>query len=233
MDLSEIRGIVFDKDGTLFDFNATWGAVTGQLIAGESKGDAGVAARLCNALGFDAQTNRFRPGSVVIAETSHRVSDVIASVTGGPTTAIQARMAAAARGVSQVTAAPLVPLMKTLRARGLVLGVATNDGEASAQTHLQDHDINTFFDFIAGFDSGYGAKPRPGQLNAFCAATGLPPSACAMVGDSLHDLHAGRAAGMVTVGVLTGPAPREELATAADVVLGSIAEIPAWLDRMA
>ena len=50
-----------------------------------------------------------------------------------------------------------------------------------------------------------------------------------MVGDSTHDLDAGKAAGMVTIGVLTGPAPREELAPFADVVLDSIAEIPSWL----
>jgi phosphoglycolate phosphatase len=50
-----------------------------------------------------------------------------------------------------------------------------------------------------------------------------------MVGDSLHDLHAGRAAGMRTVGVLTGPAPRAELSPEADIVLGSIAELPDWL----
>jgi len=50
-----------------------------------------------------------------------------------------------------------------------------------------------------------------------------------MVGDSTHDLHAGRAAGMRTVGVLSGPAPREELAPFANVVLADIGEIPNWL----
>jgi phosphoglycolate phosphatase len=52
-----------------------------------------------------------------------------------------------------------------------------------------------------------------------------------MIGDSLHDLHAGRAAGMAVMGVLTGPATEAELAPHADVVLPSIAALPAWLDR--
>jgi phosphoglycolate phosphatase len=87
------------------------------------------------------------------------------------------------------------------------------------------------FDFIAGYDSGFGGKPAPGQLLAFCEQTGLAPSQCAMVGDSLHDLEAGRTAGMTTVGVLTGPAPRDELAPHADVVLPSIAELPLWVSK--
>ncbi len=54
-----------------------------------------------------------------------------------------------------------------------------------------------------------------------------------MVGDSLHDLHAARAAGMVAIGVLTGMADAATLDQSADVVLGSIAELPGWLDRPA
>ena len=52
-----------------------------------------------------------------------------------------------------------------------------------------------------------------------------------MIGDSLHDLHAARSAGMVAVGVLTGLASRADLAPAADIVLDSIADLPDWLDR--
>jgi phosphoglycolate phosphatase len=50
-----------------------------------------------------------------------------------------------------------------------------------------------------------------------------------MVGDSTHDLHAGRAAGMRTIGVLTGAAVAAQLSPFADVVLRDIGEIPAWL----
>jgi phosphoglycolate phosphatase len=52
-----------------------------------------------------------------------------------------------------------------------------------------------------------------------------------MVGDSLHDLHAGRAAGMRTVAVLTGMASHADLAPHADLVLPHIGHLPDWLDR--
>lgn len=50
-----------------------------------------------------------------------------------------------------------------------------------------------------------------------------------MVGDSTHDLVAGRRAGMRTVGVLTGVAGQGELAPHADVVLPHIGHLLEWL----
>jgi phosphoglycolate phosphatase len=55
----------------------------------------------------------------------------------------------------------------------------------------------------------------------------------AMVGDSRHDLQAGRAAGMRTVAVLTGIAKAADLADLADVILPDIGALPAWLDAQA
>jgi phosphoglycolate phosphatase len=126
-------------------------------------------------------------------------------------------------------AVPLVPLLTTLRARGLRIGLATNDTEAPARTHLAAHGITGFFEFIAGYDSGHGAKPGPGMCLAFAHHTGLDPARIAMVGDSAHDLHAGRAAGMVCVGVLTGIAGKSDLAPLADVILPDIGALPDWL----
>jgi len=143
--------------------------------------------------------------------------------------ALIARFNAAAIDAPQIEATPLVPFLKHLRTAGLKLGVATNDAEAPARAHLGKANTLDLFDFVAGFDSGFGGKPAPGQLLGFCGATGLAPDTCVMVGDSTHDLHAGRAAGMATVAVLTGVATRSDLAPHADVVLGSIAALPEWL----
>jgi len=123
----------------------------------------------------------------------------------------------------------LVPFLDQLKRAGLKLGVATNDAEAPARAHLDTAGVTEKLDFIAGFDSGFGGKPAPGQLLGFCDAVDLAPEVCVMVGDSTHDLRAGRAAGMATVAVLTGVACQAELAPDADVVLGSIAELAAWL----
>lgn len=225
-----IKGIIFDKDGTLFDFNATWGEWTRVMLKAEAGADADLLAALADTLGFDMARGAFAPDSIVIAETGAVVADhMMRHLPQQDVASLIARMNAAAASVAQVEAVPLAAFFKALRADGFLLGLATNDAEAPAREHLTRADIMDMFDFIAGYDSGHGAKPAPGQLLAFCAKTGLPPADCAMVGDSLHDLHAGRAAGMVTIGVLTGPATADALAPAADIVLPSIADIPAWI----
>ena len=97
--------------------------------------------------------------------------------------------------------------------------------------HLASVGVRDHFDFIAGYDSGHGYKPDPGQLLAFARHVDVDPARIAMVGDSLHDLEAGRAAGMVTVGVLTGMASADVLEPLADVVLPDIGHIPGWLSK--
>ena len=74
-------------------------------------------------------------------------------------------------------------------------------------------------------------KPMPEPLLAFCDAIGVAPNRAIMVGDSTHDLIAGRLAGMGTVGVLTGMADAGTLAPHADVVLPDIGHLTGWLDR--
>ena len=67
---------------------------------------------------------------------------------------------------------------------------------------------------------------------ALARELGLDPARVAMVGDSRHDLEAGRAAGMRVVAVLTGVARREDLEPHADVVLPDIGAIPDWLSTL-
>lgn len=225
-----IKGIIFDKDGTLFDFNATWGAWARTMLEAETAHAPALFAPLADALGYDTVANRFRPESVVIASTAGETAEVIRTILPDvPKDVLLGRMNAAAKQVPQVEAVPLVAYFDGLRALGLRLGIATNDAESPARTHLARAGVAAHFDFIAGYDSGHGGKPAPGQLLAFCDRTELPPEACLMVGDSTHDLHAGRAAGMRTVGVLTGPAPADELQPFADVILPDIGAIPDWL----
>ncbi|MEL7027277.1 MAG: HAD family hydrolase, partial [Pseudomonadota bacterium] len=132
-------------------------------------------------------------------------------------------------GVDQVAATPLRPLFEDLVQMGCKLGVATNAREVSAHRLLDAEAIADLVTFVSGADSGFGAKPDPGQLLAFAKATGLAPGQIAMVGDTTHDLMAGRAAKTVCVGVLTGASPHDVLAPLADVVLPDISHLPAWL----
>jgi len=225
-----IQGVIFDKDGTLFDFQATWGAWSREMIRAEADGDPVIASRLADALGFDLELGRFRPDSVVIASTVETVAKRILGVLPRlEKCELIDRMNARAAEAPQAEVPGLRESLERLAAMGLALGVATNDTEGPARAHLRSAGVEEMFGFIAGYDSGFGGKPGAGQLLAFAEQSGLSPELCAMVGDSLHDLAAARMAGMASVGVLTGVAGRDTLEPAADVVLGSIAELPDWI----
>jgi phosphoglycolate phosphatase len=228
--MAGVRGLIFDKDGTLFDFQATWGAWTEALVLDLAAGDTDLATRLAGAIGYDRVRQRFAPDSPVIAHTPDDIAEcLLPELPGANPAALVVRMNTLAANAKQVAAVPLRPLFEALRDRGLAIGLATNDAEAPARAHLSRAGIADLFDFVAGFDSGHGAKPQPGPLLAFAASAGLVPAAVVMIGDSRHDLVAGRAAGMRTVGVLTGLAAAADLAPLADAVLPDIGHLPRWL----
>lgn len=225
-----IRAVLFDKDGTLFDFGATWNGWAQALIADLSRGEAALARRLADSLRFDPGAGRFRPDSPVIAGTNREAAECLARALPGADPALLERdLARRAAMAPLAPAVDLAPFLDRLAGAGLVLGVMTNDAESSARAQLGGAGVLDRFAFVAGFDSGHGAKPAPEPLWAFCDAVGLPPEAALMVGDSTHDLIAGRRAGMRTIGVLTGLAPAEELAPHADAVLPDIGHLPGWL----
>ncbi|MFN3824170.1 MAG: HAD family hydrolase [Pseudorhodobacter sp.] len=223
-------GVIFDKDGTLFDFRRSWGAWAAELI-GTLATDPDHGDRLAAAIGYNLVHGNFRADSPVIAATAEEIAAALLPELPDITHArLRARINTLAESAAMAEAVPLRPTLTALRARGLAIGLATNDSEAPARAHLAAHGIVDLFDFIAGYDSGHGAKPGPGMCLAFLRATGADPSRVVMVGDSRHDLMAGRAAGMATIAVLTGIAEAEELAPLADAVLPDIGALGAWID---
>lgn len=228
--MSRIEAVLFDKDGTLFDFAATWETWAASFLD-RLTDNSDSAAQMGAVIGFDYHARHFSRDSVVIAGTPGDVAEALMPFIPGHTLyQIIELLNEEAAVAPQAEAVPLVPFLSGLIKSGMRLGVATNDAEAPARAHLSSAHILDMFEFIAGFDSGHGAKPSTGQLMAFARHVQLAPEAIAMVGDSTHDLIAGRAAGMHCVGVLTGLAPRDALEPHADVVFDDISHLPRWIE---
>jgi phosphoglycolate phosphatase len=225
-----VRGVLFDKDGTLFDFHASWSDWAHDVLTDLSGGVAETAAELAALISYDLEKREFSPESLAIAGTLTDVAEALApALPGTDIFLLERRLSDRAAAAAMVPVIPLAPFLEGLQARGLHLGVATNDSETAARMQLQGAEIMNIFNHIYGYDSGHGGKPGPGMCLAFARDTGLAPELCAMVGDSTHDLIAGRAAGMRTVAVLTGLATAAELAPHADAVLPDIDALPDWL----
>lgn len=228
--VTKVDALLFDKDGTLFDFQATWGSWAGDFIERLAGDDVALLETLIDGLHYNMETRQFRPTSPFIActhgEVVQRLSNMVPCRSFDE---IDALLTGEVMQVPQVEAVPLKPFLAALKELGLRVGVMTNDTEENACANLDQVDVTLLFDKIIGSDSGFGSKPSAAPLLAFAKAYALAPERVAMVGDSTHDLTAGRAAGMQTIGVLTGTADAEELAPYADVVLPDIGHILDWL----
>ena len=227
-----IRAILFDTDGTLLDFQRTWGPATHTVLTKLSNGDAAAFDRLVAASLYDAAERRLLSGSPVVIETTYGYGKLWAQALGVPVTPefidrIDALF-------FQETLDHLTPmgdvaaLLSQFRVRGYRLGLMTNDADANTRAQLRQLGLDALLEFVAAYDSGYGHKPDPEPVLAFAKFANVAPGEVAVVGDSEHDLGAARAAGAVAVGVLSGPVPQERLAPHADVLLSSIAELDGW-----
>ena len=224
------KAILFDKDGTLFDFRGTWDRWAAGFLPSLCGDDQRQLEELAQALGFDLKNQAFLPSSLVIAGTNRQVAEAAAKVLGEKDIdALEKSVAESAAKAPLQPAVPLAEFLDGLRAAGYKLGVMTNDSEFVAEAHLGSAGVRSSFDFVCGSDSGFGAKPDPEPLLAFCDHVHVDPFHTVMLGDSTHDLQAARAAGMAAVGVLTGVARAAELAPHADAVLNDIGELPEWL----
>ncbi len=228
MDL-KIDGLLFDKDGTLFDFESSWGPWYADLLLDLAQ-DAGLAARLAKTVQFDLKSGQFGKGSVLVHGTADEfLVQILPFLPHWNRADLEHHVLLQTEQVNQIPVLPLAKLLDRFLAKELVLGIATNDNEAPAIAQLKTVGIHAHFAFIAGCDSGFGAKPDHGMQTGFINKTGMDPARIAMIGDSAHDMVSGRNAGMQTVAVLTGVASRADLAPLADVVLNDIGEIPDWL----
>ncbi|KQZ79024.1 HAD family hydrolase [Mesorhizobium sp. Root157] len=232
--MADIKGILFDKDGTLVDFNATWSGVADFMALEAAEGDRAQADRLLAAAGLDPQTRRFKADSVFAAGTNLDVIELwLPHLSRAQQSEAVARFNAITteQGAAMAVALPgIVDALAALHARPYRLGVATNDSTLGCERTLAALAIAQLFDAAYGYDAVANPKPAPDTVVAFCDLTGLKPSEIAMVGDNRHDLEMARASGCgLAIGVLSGTGTRESLAPIADVVLGSVAELPGFL----
>ncbi len=99
-------------------------------------------------------------------------------------------------------------------AAGWRLGCLTNKPEAFARVLLERKGLSAWFDFVFGGDTFDRKKPDPLPLLEGCRRLALPPHSVLMVGDSLNDALAARAAGCPVVLVRTGYNHGEPVETA-------------------
>ena len=227
--LHQVRALLFDKDGTILDYWRTWIPVNRAVATYAAQGDAGLRDRVLEVGGQDPVTNHVAPSSLLAAGTVDEIVAMAHTVAG--TVAPNDLRTEAQRLFQEACAAHGVLIdgaretLVELKARGVPLGLATNDTEGGLVSSLDKFGLWDLFEFTCGADSGFGAKPGPGMVHAFCDAVGLHAKHTAVVGDSTHDLEMARRAGAQAIAVLSGTGTVGDLCVMADLVVDSVVDL--------
>jgi len=116
--------------------------------------------------------------------------------------------------------------LTSLREKGLMLAVATNDRREVAEKLLRSTGIHALFRTIVGADEVDRVKPAPDMILVACSRVGVDPMDAVFFGDSPIDMAAGKSAGVKSV-IAVSPAiePSRELLDSADVYVKSVSDI--------
>uniref|UniRef100_UPI0033415B11 HAD-IA family hydrolase n=1 Tax=Castellaniella defragrans TaxID=75697 RepID=UPI0033415B11 len=120
-------------------------------------------------------------------------------------------------------------LLRDLRRRGVILGVATGKSRRGLDRALDALALREVFQATRCADEAAG-KPDPAMLEQLLAEFGLAPFEAVMVGDTTHDVLMARHAGVDSLAVSYGAHPRQALGAAEPTALvSSVRDMQAWL----
>jgi pyrophosphatase PpaX len=97
------------------------------------------------------------------------------------------------------------------RAQGHATAIVTSKGRVMTQRSLRHVGLESAFDTVVTYEETLRHKPMPDPVWLALERLGLSADRALFVGDSPHDMHAGRAANVRTAAALWGPFSRAEL----------------------
>jgi len=218
--------IIFDKDGTLVDFNQSWGTWCvnfAKLLAKEANLQD-IDDDIYEMMGFDFENFKlFGEGSLLAWATYpemrlytrdylirkhnfalQEINDILDRVF-----AVCDEGKGLCQGLGDIFA-----LFETITNNGIKVAVVTSDNRKSAEIELEEMKVMDFVStLVCGDDEGITrGKPAPYPLWKACETLNIAPSRTWMVGDTRADLRSGRSAGCAKVfGVTSGVGTAEEL----------------------
>ncbi len=126
----------------------------------------------------------------------------------------------------------VVELIRRLHGRGHPMAIVSSKIEAGIRRSLDYIGVTDCFGALIGIEATEKHKPEPEPVLMALDRLGVGASHAWFIGDSPYDILAGRAAGVRTIGVLTGPYDRAAMTEAAPThLVETLAEIEPLLER--
>jgi pyrophosphatase PpaX len=204
-----LRVALFDFDGTVVNttplilrcFHATWQQVC-ELVNDESEYIQTFGLPLQTAM--EQMAARFAAaGRFTVARAQAALVDELISTYRSFNECWHDEMIEAVAGMAET--------LPALKARGWRLGIVTSKKRVGLERGLRLFELTELFDVTVCAEDSLIHKPRPEPLLLAMQQLEANPNETIYVGDSTHDLVAGRAAHMRTAAATWGPFPRAEL----------------------
>jgi HAD superfamily hydrolase (TIGR01509 family) len=231
--LDGIELVVFDKDGTLIEFDRMWPGWVAELAEGLTAATGRpLVDQVFGLMGVDRATGTVHPHGLLAATPMARLRELVVETLideGIEPDAATAAVAATWDPPDPALARPaadLSALLDRLLDRGVRAAVATADDREPTERTLAALGLAGRFAALACADDGHAVKPAPDAVLRIAADLAVPVDRILVVGDAPADMRMGRAAGARrVVGVLTGVGNHATLVPLADLVLASIADL--------
>lgn len=233
LDLTRIRALCFDVDGTIAD---TDDHLVAQLAAVLDT-VPGVSGRRAERWGRQAVMAAETPVHGAYALLDRLGLDVPVSRLRSRLRAIKARGADPAHtrnpeAIDEVPHEMVAGVQEMIRklASHYPMCTITTGGAPRVERFLAHYHVLDHFTVVVGSQTTRRMKPHPEPLLFAADAMGVDPTECLMIGDTTIDIRTGKSAGAQTVGVLCGFGTESELRrTGANLILATTSDLLAVL----
>ena len=221
--VSDIRALVFDAYGTLFDVAAVRQACAGVM----AQPDAFVALWRAKQLEYAflrSLMGRYANFDQVTYDALH-----YASAATNTTLSSEQRTALLAAWYTVAPFPDTVPALQALKARGITLAILSNGTPAMLERLVQATSMDGMFDFLLSVDSVRRYKPDPAVYALIEPALGLGRTQVLFVSSNGWDAAGARAFGLPVCWVNRAATPTDQLDQPPTYSISSLAELLALL----
>lgn len=230
------QAIIFDKDGTLLDFDKFWVPVTKTAINEILKkygGDASLATPMLESIGVFGGVSDIK--GELCAGTYKSIGDAFYDVLekngadvkkdGFSEFVTEAFHTGTATGEIAPICENLKETLEKLKENGIKIAIVTTDDFYTTAQCLEKLGIKHCFDAVYTDDGKIATKPNPDALYDFCEKIGIEKENLIMVGDTLTDMRFAQNGGVRAVGVAKTQGNKDVLMTMTDTVIYDVSHI--------
>jgi phosphoglycolate phosphatase len=220
-----IRAVVFDLDDTLVTSTVNYGKFKSLVIDrivsyGEDRSSYSHAETVVSII--SRYEKRLREGGAAEGEIRSRLSELDRIMDEVELERVH----------ETVPIEGAAGLLRTIRAKGVKVGVLTRGCQAYAGSALSVSGLADLVDAMECRNSDTKPKPDPESYLRLVEALGVRKEETVFVGDHLIDAKCASNAGVPFIGVLTGDVPEDELLRGGSVrVFRDAGEMASWLEE--